>query len=220
MNSEEMSIRDNEHCLCRLENVEKRFERSASPALGPLSTEIYAGEILGLRGSNGAGKSTLLSLVAGVMQPDKGVITYAKGVKGSVAYVPQELSLYESMTGNQNLNFYGIAQGLPFRALGVRRRWLLNEVGLTEKARTRVSAYSGGMKRRLHLISALMVTPRFLLLDEPTVGADTKSIEAILKMISHLRDQGCGIVLVTHSDSELTSVCDRIITLDHGRIVS
>ena len=211
---------DKMQVLCRLVGVEKRFEKGASPAIGPLSMEIYAGEILGLRGSNGAGKSTLLSMVAGAMKPDKGEIVYAKGVKGAVAYVPQELSLYESMTGNQNLNFYGIAQGLPFRALRIRRRWLLNEVGLTEKARTRVSAYSGGMKRRLHLISALMVTPRFLLLDEPTVGADTKSIESILKLIAHLRDQGCGIVLVTHSDSELNSVCDRIITLDRGQIVS
>lgn len=204
--------------LVMAEGVEKRFKRNASPQLGPLSFWVYEGEIVGLCGENGAGKSTLLGLLSGVLKADRGGVRYGEGVRDALSYVPQELSLYETLSGNANLGFYGIAQGLPLRALKVRRGWLLKELSLADKGRERVSAYSGGMKRRLHLASGLMVTPKLLLLDEPTVGADQASVEAILRLIVHLRDMGCGIVLVTHQEGELERVADRIVTLSGGKI--
>lgn len=214
-----MRAEGNGAVVCSAENLTKSFGGRRGYALGPVSFTVHAGEIVGLRGENGAGKSTLLSLLAGIQKPDSGTVRYASRENGAVAYVPQELSLYEALSGNANLKFYGLAAGLPFRAIRVRRRWLLKELGLSDKARVKVSAYSGGMKRRLHLASALMVTPSLLLLDEPTVGADTQSVENILHLISHLKTLQCGVVLVTHSDAELQSVSDRIITLQNGKIV-
>ena len=120
------------------------------------------------------------------------------------------------MNGNENLSFYGIAQGLGGKAIRVRRKWLLNELGLSDKAKVRVQSYSGGMKRRLHLATALMVTPRLLLLDEPTVGADEASAAAILNLIRHLKTLQCGIVLVSHREGDLEAVCDRVLLLRDG----
>ncbi|MBR5970187.1 MAG: ABC transporter ATP-binding protein [Lachnospiraceae bacterium] len=214
-----MSAEERGAAVCIARDLTKHFGGRKGYTLGPVSLTVHAGEIVGLRGENGAGKSTLLSLLAGIAKPDGGSIQYASEEKGAVAYVPQELSLYEALSGNANLKFYGLAAGLPFRAVRVRRKWLLKELGLSDKARVKVSAYSGGMKRRLHLASALMVTPSLLLLDEPTVGADTQSVETILRLLTHLKTLHCGIVLVTHSDTELANVSDRIITLQDGKIV-
>lgn len=202
--------------LLRLDHVEKRFGRNASPVLGPVSMTVSAREIVGIRGANGAGKSTLLNLIAGVYAPDAGTITYGQGVKGSTGFVPQELTLYETLSGNENLTFYGISQGLGGRAIRVRRKWLLQELNLSDKAKVRVQSYSGGMKRRLHLATALMVTPRLLLLDEPTVGADEASAAAILKLIKHLTTLQCGIILVSHREGDLETVCDRVLVLREG----
>lgn len=204
--------------LCTLTGVEKRYH--GVPVLGPLSLTLPAGEVLGVRGPNGAGKSTLLGLLAGVIRPDRGQLAYASGVREHIGYVPQELSLYTALTGLENLRFWGLAWGLPSRAVSARSRWLLERLELTEKGTQPVSAYSGGMKRRLHLATALMVTPRLLLLDEPTVGADTRSTELIFSLLAHLKGQGCAMALTSHQAGELEQICGRILTLEKGRAVS
>lgn len=203
--------------VCALTGAEKRF--GGAPVLGPLDLEIYAGEALGVRGPNGAGKSTLLGLMAGVLRPDRGVCVRSAQAEGATAYLPQDLSLYPSLTGLENLKFWGLAWGLPGKAVAARSRWLLERLELSDKGRQKVSAYSGGMQRRLHLATALMVTPRLLLLDEPTVGADAHSAGLILDMIAHLRDMGCAVVLVSHREGDLERVCGRILTLEGGRPV-
>ena len=109
--------------LCVLTGAEKRYARRASPALGPLSLTVRAGEVLGVRGPNGAGKSTLLGLLAGVLRPDRGEIRWGEGVRGRVGYVPQELSLYSGLTGLENLKFWAMALGLPGKAAAARSRW-------------------------------------------------------------------------------------------------
>ena len=163
--------------------------------------------------------SALLGLLAGVLRPDRGEIVWGEGVRGRIGYVPQELSLYSGLTGLENLRFWAKACGLPGRAVPARSRWLLERLELTEKGSELVSAYSGGMKRRLHLASALMVTPRLLLLDEPTAGADERSAELILDLIGHMRGQGCGVVLTSHRAGELERACGRLLTLEAGRPV-
>lgn len=205
--------------LCVLAEAEKRYSRRAAPALGPLSLTVRAGETLGVRGPNGAGKSTLLGLLAGTLRPDGGAVRWGEGVRGRIGYVPQELSLYSGLTGLENLKFWARACGLPGKAIAARSRWLLARLELTEKGGELVSACSGGMKRRLHLASALMVTPRLLLLDEPTAGADDRSAELILSLIEHLRGQGCGVVLTSHRAGELERACTRLLTLEAGRPV-
>ena len=207
-----------DRALCTLTGVEKGYVPRSAPVLGPVSLAVYPGEILGLRGPNGAGKSTLLGVLAGVLTPDAGSRVYAPGVAGQTGYVPQELSLYPTLTCLENLRFWGLAWGLPRRAITLRAGWLLERLELAEKGSQPVSALSGGMKRRLHLATALMVTPRLLLLDEPTVGADEGSAGLILSMLTHLRGQGCGLVLASHRSGELERVCTRTLTLDRGRL--
>ena len=208
----------NQTALCTLSEVKKSFAKGARGVLNGVSLSIYGGEILGIRGKNGAGKSTLIELLADITSPDAGERTYGEGVRGKIAYVPQELSLYESMTGLQNLAFWGIAVGLPAKTIRTRSRWLLETLDLSDRGKDRVDTYSGGMKRRLHLASALMKTPALLLLDEPTVGADAESIKTILALLENLKRQGCGIVLISHLSEDLSKVCDRVVTLEDGRI--
>ena len=204
--------------LCVLRRAEKWYSRSA-PALGPVSLEVRPGEILGVRGPNGAGKSTLLGLMAGSLRPDRGVCVRSPQAEGHIGYVPQDLSLYHTLTGLDNLKFWGLANGLPRKAIAARSRWLLEHLDLADRGNDIVSTYSGGMQRRLHLATALMTTPRLLLLDEPTVGADTRSAELILSMLKHLQGQNCAVVLISHFPGELERVCSRILTLESGLVV-
>lgn len=200
--------------LCALRDVTKCYARRTAPALGPISLSVSGGEILGIRGPNGAGKSTLLEILAGVLRPSKG----ERRCTCRVGYVPQELSLYSSLTGVENLRFWGLAQGLSGKTSSVRARWLLGELELSGKGDAPVSTLSGGMKRRLHLATALMTTPELLLLDEPTVGADDPSAALILALLGRLAGQGCGIVLTSHRAGELEN-CSRILTLEAGKPV-
>ena len=206
-----------EQPLCVLTRAEKRYDRDP-PALGPVSLEVRSGEILGIRGPNGAGKSTLLGLMAGSLRPDRGSCVRSPQAEGHTGYVPQDLSLYHTLTGLDNLKFWGLAHGLPRRAISARSRWLLERLDLDRRGNDPVSAYSGGMQRRLHLATALMVTPRLLLLDEPTVGADEHSAGLILSMLEHLQGQNCAVVLISHFPGELERVCSRILTLEAGLI--
>lgn len=196
-----------------MEQVTKQYKRRGSELLGPFSFQLCSGEILGIRGRNGIGKSTLLGILAGNTRVTSGTLFLADEVRDRISYVPQELSLYEELTGYENLRFWGIAGGLQGKAIGTRSQWLLRELGILDKGRDKVSTYSGGMKRRLHLATALMTTPGLLLLDEPTVGADEYSARLIGGMIRHIGGLGCAVVLSSHREGELEAVCDRILAL-------
>lgn len=203
--------------LCTLNDVTKRYPGRTESVLGPLSLTVQEKTVTGIRGENGAGKSTLLAIMANVLKPTAGKVTYiSKKIK--IGYVPQELSLYESMSGRENLIFWGLASGLSRKAAEKQSLRLLESMDLLPRAEDETAAYSGGMKRRLHLASALMVRPDLLLLDEPTVGADTESADLILRVIHQLRAQGTGCVLISHQPGELEQVCDRILTLKKGMI--
>ena len=203
-----------------LKNAVKRYRNRAGGGivLGPVSLAVRPGEVLGLRGENGAGKSTLMGILSGSFAPDEGECLYGEGVPGHIGYVPQELSLYEDMTGLENLRFWGMAAGLSGKMIPVRSSWLLSRFALEEKAKEPVRSYAGGMKRRLHMASALMLTPRLLLLDEPTVGADTASVEIILKTARHIADMGNSVVIISHQPGELEMISDRILILSAGKI--
>lgn len=203
--------------ICKLSNIDKSYRDNKS--LDNISLDIYSGEVLGIRGINGAGKSTLLGILAGCIRADSGVINFSEGIKNHISFVPQELSLYHDLTGFENLKFWGLTLGMHQEQIKIRSRWLLSQLNLFEKRNDIVSAYSGGMKRRLHLATALMLTPKLLLLDEPTVGADNFSIELITNMIKHLQKQGTGIVLSSHQTGELELMSNRIVTLSLGKIV-
>ena len=207
-----------EEQICEIRNLGLHYQRGGRAVLKGLSLSFHKGEILGIRGENGAGKSTLLKALAGLLPYAEGEIVFAPKVQKELSYLPQDLSLYESLTAMENLYFYGKIQGLPKKVTFTRASWLLRELGLEEKAGERLSALSGGMKRRVHLASALMKRPAILLLDEPTVGCDNESYERILSLLRKMKAQGTAMLLISHGRGELEEMADRIVYLEDGKI--
>ena len=207
-----------EEQICRIKNLGLHYQKGGRAILKGLSLSFHKGEILGIRGENGAGKSTLLKALAGILPYSEGEIVLAPETKRQLSYLPQDLSLYESLTVMENLYFYGKIQGLPKKVIFTRANWLLRELGLEEKAGERLSALSGGMKRRVHLASALMKRPAILLLDEPTVGCDNESYERILSLLRKMKAQGTAMLLISHGRGELEEMADRIVYLEDGKI--
>lgn len=204
--------------LCEINNLGLRYHRGESAILQGLSLSLFKGEIVGIRGENGAGKSSLLKAIAGLLPYQEGEIRIPKEVRKGLSYLPQDLSLYDSLTALENLIFYGKILGIPGRLLKTRGNWLLEELGLSQKSREKLSALSGGMKRRVHLASALMLRPSILLLDEPTVGCDEESYHRIRDLLLKMKQQGTGMLLISHGRGELEDLADRILTLEQGKL--
>ena len=205
---------------------EIRFSYGSRRALDGLSLALRPGEILGLLGPNGAGKSTLMALVTGLLRPEAGRVRVAGGDPGEPAtrarlgLAPQELALYEDLSARENLHFFGRLQGLSGRRLQERTERVLEETGLSERAADRVSAYSGGMKRRLNVAVALLHEPDLLLLDEPTAGVDPQSRLALFELAERQRAAGRGVLYATHYMEEAQRLCDRVAVVDHGRLLA
>ncbi|MHC5109248.1 MAG: ABC transporter ATP-binding protein [Planctomycetota bacterium] len=196
-------------------------------AVDGLDLKIQPGEIFGLLGPNGAGKTTTVNLAVGLLAADSGrVVLGDEGdprqpeVRAQVGVAPQALALYEELTGFENLAFFGKMQGLTGGTLKERVRSSLDFVGLVDRAGDRVKAYSGGMKRRLNIAVAILHDPSLLLFDEPTVGVDPQSRNAIFERILKLKGRGKTIVYTTHYMEEAQKLCDRVGIIDHGRLLA
>jgi len=194
--------------------------------LDGLSLAVRRGEILGLLGPNGAGKTTAVGLVSGLLEPDGGRVSVAGSPPSSaearrrLGVAPQALAVYDALTGRENLEFFASLHGLA----GARRDELvlsaLAFVGLSERASDRVSAYSGGMKRRLNLAAAVVHDPEIVILDEPTVGVDPQSRNLVLGNVLALRERGRTVVYATHYMEEAERLCDRVAIVDRGRVLA
>ena len=202
----------NEKVVLSLNDIHVSFD--GNPVLNGVSVELYPGEVLGIRGENAAGKSTLLSVMAGILRPQQGIRAAAPGAE--IRIVPQDIALYPSLTGKQNLEFFAEADGFFGNAERNRVNEMLRIFNLESSAKKRVETYSGGMKRRLNMAVSLIRTPDILLLDEPTVGADTHSVGIMLGCIKALKELGTSIVLISHNRSDLDAVCDRTVELRNG----
>lgn len=202
----------NEKVVLSLNDIHVSFD--GNPVLNGVSVELYPGEVLGIRGENAAGKSTLLSVMAGILRPQQGTRAAAPGAE--IRIVPQDIALYPSLTGKQNLEFFAEADGFFGNAERNRVNEMLRIFNLESSARKRVETYSGGMKRRLNMAVSLIRTPDILLLDEPTVGADTHSVGIMLGCIKALKELGTSIVLISHNRSDIDAVCDRTVELRNG----
>jgi ABC-2 type transport system ATP-binding protein len=202
-----------------VESVTLRYGQRV--AVENLSFTVAPGEILGLLGANGSGKSTTLSAVAGLLALAAGTIRLhglcprrdALEYRQHLGYVPQELALYEELSGQANLRFFGRMYGLGQRHLERRVAEVLDVVRLTDRQRDRVGTYSGGMQRRLNLACALLHRPALLLLDEPTVGLDHEARAAVFDCLEDLRASGTAIVYTTHHLDEAARLCDRRVVL-------
>lgn len=202
----------NEKVVLSLNDIHVSFD--GNPVLNGVSVGLYPGEVLGIRGENAAGKSTLLSVMAGILRPQQG--TRAAAPSAEIRIVPQDIALYPSLTGKQNLEFFAEADGFFGSAERNRVNEMLRIFNLESSAKKRVETYSGGMKRRLNMAVSLIRTPDILLLDEPTVGADTRSVGIMLGCIKALKELGTSIVLISHNKSDLDAVCDRTAELRNG----
>lgn len=210
--------------MLKLDRITKRY--GSLIALDDVSLEIAPGEIFGLLGPNGAGKSTLMSLVAGLRAPDAGRIlldghelsAVDPSARTALGLVPQSIALYEDLSAEQNLRFFGALYGLKGAELQSRIDEALVAVQLADRRRAPVKTFSGGMQRRLNLVAALLHRPKLLLCDEPTVGVDPQSRNAIFDFLEARVRDGLTVIYSTHYMEEATRLCSRIAIIDHGKI--
>jgi ABC-2 type transport system ATP-binding protein len=211
--------------MLTLTDVRKTFGKTV--AVDGLSLSVRKGELFGLLGPNGAGKSTTVSLGVGLLAPDSGHVSIEglgnpmePAVRRGIGVATQSVALYELLSGEENLRFFGEVYGLSGQTLSSRVAWCLDFVGLTDRKDDLIGAYSGGMKRRLNLAAALVHEPDLLLLDEPTVGVDPQSRNKIFENIETLHREGRTIIYTTHYMEEAERLCDRIAILDAGRLLA
>ncbi len=207
-------------------DLEKSF--GAVQAVRGVSFAVAPGEILGLLGPNGAGKSTTVAMLCGLAAPDRGTVAIdgqpvggeASPSKRRIGLVPQEIALYEDLPAIANVELFGALYGLDRATCARRAAEVLELVGLSERARHKPASFSGGMKRRLNIACGLVHEPDVLLLDEPTVGVDPQSRNAIFDNLEALRAAGKALVYTTHYMEEAERLCDHIVVMDHGRVVA
>ncbi|MDH4143389.1 MAG: ABC transporter ATP-binding protein [Chloroflexota bacterium] len=210
--------------LLECRDLHKRY--GDRTAVDGISFTIAPGETYGLLGPNGAGKTTTISMLCGLLRRDGGDVTVAgrpvdvgaTEAKAAIGYVPQDLAIYPDLTARENLRFFGRLQRLGGRALDQRIDEILALTDLADRARDRVDSFSGGMKRRLNIGIGLLHEPQLLVLDEPTVGVDPQSRNAILASVDELGRAGMAVLYTTHYMEEAERLCDRIGIIDEGRI--
>ncbi|MFO0725087.1 MAG: ABC transporter ATP-binding protein [Myxococcota bacterium] len=197
-------------------------------AVADVSLRVGAGESVGLLGPNGAGKTTTISILTGLLKPDRGqVLIEGKEIQSDVdpikrklGLVPQELALYEELRAEENLRIFGALYGLEGSALDKAIDAALELVKLRDRRRDPVKDFSGGMKRRINLAAALLHAPSLIILDEPTVGVDPQSRNAIFENIEALKAGGCAVLYTTHYMEEAERLCDRIVIVDRGAVIA
>jgi ABC-2 type transport system ATP-binding protein len=206
--------------------LHKKF--GATTAVAEVSFEAAPGKVLGLLGPNGAGKSTTIGMLAGLIKPDRGAVqidgialrTGADPNKRHLGLVTQEIALLEELPAQMNLEFFGGLYGLAGRALKARVAAAFELTSLADRAKDAPKEFSGGMRRRLNIACALLHEPQILLLDEPTVGVDPQSRNAIFDTIKVLAGEGRSLIYTTHYMEEVERLCDRVVVIDHGRVLA
>jgi len=211
--------------MIKIENLSKSY--NSLKAVDDISFEISKGETFGLLGPNGAGKTTTINLIVGILKPDSGKISIGDNddptraeVRKQIGNAPQSISLYDELTGLENLQFFGKLYGLSGKRLSERVDWCLEFSGLKDRRNDRVKTYSGGMQRRINMACGVIHNPSVILFDEPTVGVDPQSRNMIFDSIEELKKEGRTIVYTTHYMEEAQRLCDRVAIIDHGNILA
>jgi len=209
-----------------IDKLTKEFEDVV--AVDELSIEVEKGELFGLLGPNGAGKTTTINVLSGLLEPTKGSASVGgydvqkepQKVKELIGVCTQETAVYPYLTGRENVELFGNLHAMPKQKLKKNTDELLEKLGLAEDAKRRVGKYSGGMRRRINLIMALVNDPEIAFLDEPTVAMDPQSRHAVWDFIRGLKKQGKTVVLTTHYMEEAEELCDRVGIIDHGKLIA
>jgi ABC-2 type transport system ATP-binding protein len=197
-------------------------------AVDGVSFQVRRGEVTGLLGPNGAGKSTIVGMLAGILDADAGAVlldgqpagTRHPGTRRRIGLVPQDLALYDDLPALDNLKLFGALYGLKGAGLAARCGTVLELVGLADRARDRPATFSGGMKRRLNIAAALLHEPALLILDEPTVGVDPQSRNAIFDTLEALRHGGMALVYTSHYMEEVERLADHLVIIDQGKVLA
>ncbi|MDW5299415.1 MAG: ABC transporter ATP-binding protein [Sedimentibacter sp.] len=212
--------------MLKVENLYKSFGNIN--AVDGVSFEVNKGEIFGLLGPNGAGKSTIISMISTLLPPSRGEILYEgesiikdpKTIRKRLGVVPQDIALYPTLTGYENLRFWGNIYGLKGAELKKRINEVSDIIELNGRLKDRVDKYSGGMKRRLNIGAALLHRPELRIMDEPTVGIDPQSRNHILDTVLELNRQGITIIYTSHYMEEVQYLCNEICIMDEGKIIA
>src|SRR5262245_6899333 len=212
--------------MLTIKNLRKTF--GPLVAVDDVTFTLEQGQLVGLLGPNGAGKTTTVSMIAGLVTPDRGevlvggqrLVRDTDPVKRRIGLVPQDLALYEELSARDNLRFFGALFGLAGGALDAAMKSALEVVELAGRAADKVKPFSGGMKRRLNLPAGLLHDPDSLLLDEPTVGVDPQSRNAIFDNLEVLKRRGKALLYTTHYMEEAERLADRIVVIDHGKVIA
>lgn len=212
--------------MITVSNLKKTFD--AVDALKGISFNIQQGECYGLLGPNGAGKTTTISILSTIIKPDEGEVKIAGydlkkspfDCKKNIGVVTQEIALYNELSAYDNLLFWGGMYKVPRQELLERMDETLELMGLTDRKNDKVKTYSGGMRRRINIGTALLHRPKILFMDEPTVGIDPQSRNLIFEVVEKLHKEGTTIVYTTHYMEEAERLCNRIGVIDSGKIIA
>ena len=212
--------------LLSVNQVSKSY--GARKAVDGVSFQVRQGQTVGLIGPNGAGKSTTVGMICGLLRSDSGSIVMdgqaiAQGsseAKRKIGFVPQDLALYDDLSSLENLKLFGALYGLKGALLKQRCEQALALVNLADRAHDKPATYSGGMKRRLNIAAALLHDPQLLILDEPTVGVDPQSRNAIFDTLEALQAQGRSLIYTSHYMEEVERLADHIVIIDHGKVLA
>ena len=210
----------------RTENLTKSY--GGRTVVRDVSLTVTSGEVVGLLGPNGAGKTTTFYLVVGLTAPDRGRVVlndedvthdpmYLRARKG-IGYLPQEPSIFRGLTVEQNILAILETVGMPRRARHARMRELLNELDLTPLAKSPAHTLSGGERRRAEITRALVISPSFILLDEPFAGIDPIAVTDIQEIIFHLKARGIGVLITDHNVRETLRITDRAYIVHDGAV--
>lgn len=211
--------------LLEVKNLEKSY--GSKKVVNNISFNVCEGEILGLLGPNGAGKSTTLNILSSLYKYNGSVKFLGRELQSGgkinkkyIGIVPQDIALFEELSAWENVEFFASLYGLKGEKLKERVNEALEFVGLLDKSKDLPSTFSGGMKRRLNIACSIAHKPKLLIMDEPTVGIDPQSRNHILQSVKKLNEEGVSIIYTSHYMEEIESVCDRIIIMDKGKIIS
>ncbi len=215
--------------LIEIHSLEKQYKGADFKSLDKVDLSINKGEVFGLLGPNGAGKTTLISILCGLLKQTKGTIVI-DGVsdatqtsvvdKNKIGVVPQEYALYPSLSARENLMYFGSMYTISKKELKKNIDEHLEVLGLLNFADKKIKTFSGGMKRRINLIAAILHKPTLLFLDEPTVGVDVQSKKAITEKLQDLHKNGTTIIYTSHHLREAQELCTRVGIIDRGRIIA
>lgn len=209
--------------ILKIENLKKSYKDTQ--AVKNVSFSVEKGDIYGVLGPNGAGKSTTINSIVGFIKPDSGSIVFEDKYsinewKRNIGYIPQELAIYPDLTAEENVSFFCSLYGFSGKELKERTERALVFTGLENDRKKKASEFSGGMKRRLNIAAAIAHGPKLVIMDEPTVGIDPRLRNHILESVKKLNQEGTSIIYTTHYMEEVEELCNKIIIIDHGSVIT